>query len=446
MDEELPRRTPTSLSQELRFTEENEPPTSYLFESPGKWRTKVGLSEGQGSASPRLSPNRSRTLGHLSGDDVSKEPLFTFPRLYSDLTSERDPFFDCRGMPLNPHNTPISQSGRPSETGSVKNAKPDAPSPTGSERQHSLSSDVAYDDDPLISLLNGRESAWRPPKPPKPPFLSDPKITARCRAENLRSSLGVKLPKSGDKARSLPQSPHRSLPISTSWNLSQPVTADQKPSRPKPSWESRSIFPCRYFPRPFTNQELEVLGIPLNKGIPFPAPIPTIDKLPLRRGIIKFDKDGAGQCLIDTDSSSNAETGRSSSAQGSSSIWQNLQQIMETAIHYLSPHQTVHCASDSRARTTITIPFASKCEACPGKSGQAAALGPINGAYILQANIAFPLLFARRSTTFAAAIHSFLSSKIVITTAFSVWSLICSMVRSVLFVFGIEVSVEIKRI
>ncbi|KAL4802689.1 hypothetical protein BDV18DRAFT_146349 [Aspergillus unguis] len=350
-------------------------------------------------------------------------------------------------MPLNPHNTPISHSGRQSETGSWRNDERTALSPAKSEkRAPHLNNATTSNDSSFVSPSNRHQTAWRPPKPPKPLFLSGVDLFVKDKAENVRPSVRIKPPKRGDGRRNLSNNPYQSLPIRPGWNLTQTSPAEQIRERPKQSWQSRNIATCRYFPRPFTDQELEILGIPLNKGIPFPAPIPTMDKLPLRRGIIRFDQDGSGQCLIDTGASKTI-TPTAFTVEGTqNTIWRLAQQLTKTAIHYLTPWKQAISERESSVRTTVTIPFASKCEVCPLDSEQATTLDSAGGAYVLQVSLAFPLLFAQCSKMVATVIHKCLSSHIAVATACLVHSFMMMMVRWLLFVFRVEVSVEVRRI
>ncbi|KAL4916967.1 hypothetical protein BDW62DRAFT_211494 [Aspergillus aurantiobrunneus] len=460
--EELPTSLPTSFSPEIGLMEENSHPSSYLLESPDRQQTKATLSYRQGSALPSFTQNSSLTLDHVSGDEEYKDVLLRFPRLYSGLTFERDPFFDSRGIPLNPQNTPISQSGRQSEIGSCEKDKRGVRCPAKSDNQAlGRVGDAAPSDDPFTSLLNGK-ATWRPPKPPKPSFLSDIDFTVQNATENARPSLRVRPPKRDESKRILPETPYRSLPLRPSRNLSQfvecPATElgpEQRPGRPKQSWETRSIIPCRYFPRPFTRQELDILGIPLNNPeMPFPALIPTIDKLPLRRGIINFDWKQADQYPLDVDNSSTTREDQSPTAkQSGNAVWQlsrklsTLRQLFKNTFHYSTPRKQPKCTKQNpRVRTTITVPFVSKCETCPGRAEEISDLGLINGAYVLEIDLAFPLLFVHRTTAFAAFIRFCISSKIAIMTASLVRAFMETVIRWVLSTSRVEVAVEIRRV
>ncbi|KAL4780187.1 ATP synthase [Aspergillus varians] len=455
MTEELPTNLPASFSHEIGLMEENDIPSSYFLDSPRRWHAKATLPKRQGSASPSFTQNRSRLLDRLSGDEDYKDLLFTFPRVYSDFTSERDPFFDIRAMPLNPHNTPISQSGRQSQIGSCGKDKRNAPSPVKSDMlaPDQLSDAGASSDNPLTSLFNGDDTTWRPPKPLKPSFLSGIDIPVQRKTENIRPSFRVTPPRKDDDKIPLPETPYRSLPLRGGRNIIQSVerpatdqSPERRPAQPKHSWETRTVVPCRYFPRPFTRQELEILGIPLNNTeMPFPAPIPTIDKLPLRRGIINFDwKQQTGQYPVGADNLSTTEIHPPTTTKGSpNSAWG----LSRNLFSYLTPwkQERVCTIQNPIVRTTITVPFASRCETCPAEPEQVSVLGLTDGAYVLQIGLAFPLLFVSRTTLLAAVIRGCISSKIALTAAFIVRSLVGITIRGLLSVFQIGITVEVKR-
>ncbi|KAL4907517.1 hypothetical protein BDW74DRAFT_125440 [Aspergillus multicolor] len=463
MAEELPTNPPTSFSHDLGLLgdeEEEDYLHGYLLESPRRWNIKSTHPEQQAPTSPSFIQNRPHTLDRFSEDDDYKSFLFTFPRLYSDLALERDPFFEGRGMPLNPHNTPISQSGRQSEIGSIGKDKRNVLSPAKSDKYatHQLSEVAAPGDIPLTSLFNGRETAWKPPKPPKPPFLAD--IDIPTGAENIQPSLQVVPPKRAEDRRPVPEPPYRSLPSRvTSRNFGQtvePAATGQPPkhhpTRPKQPWETRSIVPGRYFPRPFASQELEILGIPLNNpSMPFPAPIPTIGKLPLRRGIINFDWKLADQYPAETDAT--VETNQLTVLQRLQNtlrrISQNIlspRQLMRTAIHHFTPWKLVASKQNPIVRTTIIIPFASRSEVPPVDQDQVSISGLVDGAYVLRLHFIFPLLFAQHTTAFAAVLRKCMRSKITLMAISIVRCLTIIIIWWLLLIFRVEVAVEIRQV
>ncbi|KAL4938103.1 hypothetical protein BDV06DRAFT_215368 [Aspergillus oleicola] len=463
MAEELPVNLPTSFSHELGFLEQDDFYSSQLFETPRKWHTKPALPGQRGSASPSLTQNRPRTINRLSGDEDYNDLLSTIPRLFSDLATEKDPFFEVRGMPLNPHNTPISQSGRQSEAGSCEKDKRNAPSPAKYVKQAlDRSSDAsASGDNPLTSLFNGGKPAWRPPRPPKPSYLSDIDISPQRETENVRPSLRLQIPLRGDDRRIFPETFYRSLPLRrTSRNISQSIgrpttqqAAENNATIPKRSWQTRSIVPCRYFPRPFTPQELEILGIPLNNpNMPFPAPIPTMDKLPLRRGIIKFDVQQEDQRPGNFDGLS--ATAMNQSTKLRNAVWRFFHNILipaqlrKDATCHPIPQKEVQTRETPTMRTTITVPFASRCESetCPAESEEISTSGLIGGAYVLQLDVSFPTVLAHRTTLLAVVIRRCMSSQVIIKAASLVRILIDVIIRCLLSVFQIEVAVELRHL
>ncbi|KAL6230432.1 hypothetical protein BDW75DRAFT_244812 [Aspergillus navahoensis] len=464
MVEDLPTNPSTSFSHELGLMDGGEYFNGYLLESPRRWLLKTTLSERQGPTSPSLIQNRSRTLDRFSEEDDYKSSLFIYSGLYSDLASERDPFFEGRRMPLNPHNTPISQSGRQSEIGSIGKDKQNAQSPAKSDKHaiHQSSDAVALGDNPLTSLSNGRETAWKPPKPPKPPFLANIIIPAQSDVENIQPFLRPVPPKMADDRRPTPETSYRSLPSRvTSRNFGLPVepvvterTPDHHPARPKKCWKTRSIVPGRYFPRPFTRQELEVLGIPLNNpSMPFPAPIPTIDRLPLRQGVMNFSWKLADQYPGDIDGFSTAETNQATTPKGLQNTLRqispkldSLTRFTQTALHYLNPWKQAPLERNPSVRATITVPFASKSEIRPGEQDHVAITGLVDGAYVLRFNLLFPLLLVNQITRLTAAIRRCMSLKVPAMAASIVRALLYIIIRWLLSAFRVEVAVELRRL
>ncbi|KAL4979457.1 hypothetical protein BDW66DRAFT_168565 [Aspergillus desertorum] len=464
MAEELPSNLPASSSQEWRLMDGADYLTSYLLESPQRWHMNTTLSEQQGPTSPSPIQNRTRKREHFSEDDDYKSFLSAYPRLYSDLTSERDPFFEGRGMPLNPHNTPISQSGRQSEIGSIGEDKQDALSAAKSVKHaiHQSSDAVASSGNPLTSLSNGCETAWKPPKPPKPPFLANISISAQSDVENIQPCLRAMPPQMVDDRRLMPETPYRSLPSRvTSMNYGQSVepavtarTPEHLPPRPKQPWKSKSIVPGRYFPRPFTRQELKVLGIPLNNpSMPFPAPIPTIDKLPLRQSVMNFDWKLADQYSGDIDGFYVADANQATTRKGSRNTLRriphklpSLRQLTQTALYYLIPWKQAPRGRNPSVRTTITVPFASKSETIPVEQDQVSITGLVDGAYVLRFDFLFPLLLVKTTTRLTAAIRRCMSLRIATIAASIVRALLYITIQWLLSVFRVEVAVELRRL
>ncbi|KAL4739189.1 ATP synthase [Aspergillus similis] len=461
MAEELPTN---SSSHGLSLMGDENHLTGYLLETPRRWHMKTTLSERQGPTSPSSIQNPSRTLDRFSDGDNYKRLLFTFPMLYSDLTSERDPFFDGRGMPLNPHNTPISRSGCQSEIGSIGKDKQDAHSPAKYDKHvtHQSSDAVTDGDNPLTSHFNGREKMWKPPKPPKPPFLANINVSTQSDVENIRPSLRAVPPKRVDDRRPMLETLYRSLPSRVpSRNFGQPfepavteLTPEHHPARLKHSWNTSRIVPGRYFPRPFTRRELEVLGIPLNNpSMPFPAPIPTIDKLPLRRGVISFDWKLEDHYPNDTDSFSATETNHTALPQGSWNALRqfphklpSLRQLTQTALYYLTPWKQSTPKQNSSLRTTITVPFAPKSETFPVEQDQLSIPGLVDGAYVLQFNLVLPLVLAHQTTRLTAAIRRCMSLRVAAIAASIVRTILVTIIQWLLFVFRVEVTVELSQV
>ncbi|KAL5335102.1 ATP synthase [Aspergillus crustosus] len=453
------------FSAGLKLLDENCFPGSYRLKDPAEWRTQDTNTEQERSA-PRssITQDYSRTLDRISGNGSCKDLLFTFPRLYSDLNSERDPFLESCGMPLNPQNTPISLSGRQSEIETWGKDKQDmlTPAKPNKHTQYRSSDSPAPDETPLTPLINDRGSTWRPPKPPKPSYLSQVALFVRDNTENAHSRLKDKSFEKDEDRRPLPETPHRSLPIRGNRKLSQPIkrsvvarTSEHRAVRPKHSWETRSIVPCRYFPRPFTSQELEILGIPLNNPeMPFPAPIPTVDNLPLRRGTIDFDWKQADGYSVDGDCLPTAKSNPPTTAiKPTNAIRQFLQIALElvkltrTMLWRFTPwrQKDQHIKRTIRTRAAITIPFLSGFNTSPRDLDQVSIADPVDGAYILQIDLACPLSFVC-TRMLTGLIRGFESSKAVQLITFIVWTVVDIVIEWLFYIFKVDFAVELRRI
>lgn len=457
MTEDLPADITTPLAHEREPLEENDFPSGHSIDTPQSWHARTTLSEPPGSASPSMSQNRSLRFDRFSSDEAYNGFLFTFPRLYPGLASEKDPFIDSHGLPMNPHNTPISQSGHQSEIGSFEKDKRHAPSPIKSDKRAlgRLGNTARSDGSQLTSLSSGSEATWRPPKPPKPSFLSYIDIPLQRETTNGQPSFRAKRPGRGDE-KALPETPYRSLPLRASRNFNQPVKhpatdqgPDCRPARPKQSWETKKVAPPRRFPLQFTRQELEALSAPLNNPkMPFPAPIPTIENLPLRRGAVNSGREDTGRYQVDDDNSSRTQLNRPRPRKESlnDTLWELSRDLFEqlkmNAFHYFKPRKQ---GQKPTVRTTVSIPFVSRCEPCPEEQCQVSA-GLVDGTYILQFDLSLPLLSVHRTTSLAAVIRRCMSSKIALVAAFLVRDLIKITTLLLLYVFRIDVAIEVKRV
>ncbi|OJI96281.1 hypothetical protein ASPVEDRAFT_58297 [Aspergillus versicolor CBS 583.65] len=457
MIEDLATDITTPLAHEREPLEENDVPGGHSIDSPRSWHVRTTLSEPLGSASVSMPQNRSHKFGRFSSDDAYNDFLFTFPRLYPDLASEKDPFIDSRGIPLNPHNTPISQSGHQSEIGSFEKYKRHDPSPIKSDKRAlgRLGNTARSDGSQLTSLSFGSEATWRPPKPPKPSFLSCIDNPLQREATNAQPPFRAKRPGRGDE-KALPETPYRSLPLRASRDSNQPIEhpatdqgPDCRPARPKQSWETKKVAPPRFFPLQLTRQELEALSAPLNNPkMPFPAPIPTIENLPLRRGAVNSGRYEAGRSQVDGDNSSRTGLNRPRARKESlnDTLWELSRNIFEqlkmNAFHYFKPRKQ---GQKPTVRTTVTIPFVSRCETGPEEQCQFSA-GLVDGTYILQFDLTLPLLSVHRTASLAAVIRHRMTSKIALVAAFLVRDLIKITTLVLLYVFRIDIAIEMKRV
>jgi F-type H+-transporting ATPase subunit delta len=189
--------------------------------------------------------------------------------------------------------------------------------------------------------------------------------------------------------------------------------------------------------------------------MPFPAPIPTIDNLPLRRGIINFDWKEADQYSMDADCFLTAGTdkptttpGRSDAIWGFSRLALAVAKLTKNMLCGLTPwrHKGLLIKQNPTVRTAITVPFFSRCETCSVEPEQVSALGLVDGAYVLQIKLSFPLLLIHHTTTLANIIRVGASSRIAQTAASIVRAFFEIIIRWLLSVFQIEVAIELRRI
>ncbi|KAL3481168.1 hypothetical protein BJX99DRAFT_179635 [Aspergillus californicus] len=455
MAEELPTTLPP-IPREADITEDSFFPNGYFFDSPRRWHAKATVPNREGSCSPSFTPRRSLTFDPLGMDEEFKSLLFRFPRLYSDLASDKDPFLDGRDMPSNPHNTPISRSGHQSEAGSWGRNKQNA-RPYDRTEKHTLDqlgNTAIPGADPLTSLFNSDKTS-RPPKPHKPSFLFDIRVSSQEDTEKIQPGLTVESPESWEGIESWPASPYRPLQSGIDRQFVGRSDVERlpehRPTRLKQPWETRSIVPCRYFPRPFTSQELEILGIPLNNAkLPFPAPIPTVDKLPLRRGIIKLDWTQVDGYADIGDLSPVKTKGTKTTKASPITPWR----LLRTAFFFTSGvlgclnfwKQELLPIEKQIVYTAITIPLILKDESGSTDSEGSMSRLKNDGAYVLRVNIDFPLLYTHRFSIAAAFIRGCLSSKIAVVAVVVIRAIIELTIRWLLAVFRIEVAIDLRRI
>ncbi|KAJ0421875.1 hypothetical protein BJY00DRAFT_311598 [Aspergillus carlsbadensis] len=455
MTQEFPMNLSVSFPHEPAFAQENEIPGGYHFESPQARNAKATGSGREESASPLFNQRDSHPFDTLDGDDEYKDLLFTFPRLYSDIAADKDPFLD-RAVPLNPHNTPISLSGNQSELGSWRKDKQNALFLANSDKNtiNRVHKAAPSSDDALGSLFNSRRA--RPPKPTKPSFLSDIGIPFHGKAENIPPFLESGSIEQSDARDPRPVTPSLSLPLRTGRNVSQctdrPVIEqylEPRPSRPKQSWETRSIIPCRYFSRPFSSRELEILVIPLNNpDMPFPAPIPTVDKLPLRRGIIDFDCEKIDQGPADCEESTTEQTTSANSIPprqlprvfSLGTLATNMLRI------FLWRKESLATKENPTALTTMIVPRLSRCETLPIGPEPVSVVSTIDGACILQINIVFPLDYLHRIAAIVAVIRGYMPWRIGLKVVSVARSLFELTFRWLLVLLRIEVAAELRRL
>ncbi|KAL3457056.1 hypothetical protein BJX64DRAFT_280884 [Aspergillus heterothallicus] len=459
MAQGLPTNMLSSFPSEVGFAQENEIPGGCLFESPQGWCAKTMASERNSSASPQTNRRDSHPFDTLDIDNDYKDLLFNFPRLYSDRTSDKDPFLD-RGMPMNPHNTPISLSGNQSELGSWQKEKQNVIAPAQADKDTLDRSQTAgsYYDDPLTSLLNSRRA--RPLRPPEPSFLSDIHIPCSGEEENIPPVFAPGPIHHFERKSPRPETPYRSLPLRSGRNVSQyterPVPGqalEPCSSRPKQSWETRSIIPCRYFSRSFSGRELEILGIPLNKpDMPFPAPIPTVDNLPLRRGIVGFDWEKAEQLPVNTDDST-ITSAKQTASTNASTLWRlphqvfSVKKLARSMMHRLPwRNDGATTKETSIVRTDMLVPHLSRCETLPIGPEPVSVVDPVDGTCILHINIVFPLLYLNHIARITAVIRGCIPSRIGRKLVSIVWAFFQIAFWWLLAALRFEVGANLRRL
>ncbi|PKX89664.1 uncharacterized protein P174DRAFT_378591 [Aspergillus novofumigatus IBT 16806] len=287
-----------SPSHTLQFAleehlQENAPVT------PSKSPNKTRLTESEddicslfGEYPSSLDPSPVRELDGVR-NDRSTNVKSTIPTVPSSRQPDTQFIFD-EPLPTNPTNSPASESEQAKRLSSAHLYRERNRKSALSSHQSNITSitwpDCSSENVRSRLLANEDESNWRPPRPPKPPFLTDAAVE------------GFKL--SGQaQPRASTISPERKHPTpSQHASLTQPRRWPQPHSRfveylppeekvastvQRETWvDSSHRKPHdqrRVAHRGVQNAYRVLLGDP---DTPFPAPIPTSDRLPLLRAIL----------------------------------------------------------------------------------------------------------------------------------------------------------------
>ncbi|EAW08398.1 uncharacterized protein ACLA_031310 [Aspergillus clavatus NRRL 1] len=235
---------------------------------------------------------------HASENDDIRRRNWTDAQISTSIQLS-DPLTDahtvCVGSQLaNPHNTPVSdceESNQNSSTlpsgirGGKCTLSPSKSSNTSTSWPYV--SQKGYS----INAPDTTRTAWKPPRPPKPFFLADAAFVVPETLGITRTSADI-FPTERKHVKHpfiSPPSDHQQTPalhplfVEHKYLEEEPVSAKQ---RKQP--EIRGRHCPRYHPRPIVRRSVETAGhVSFNEAdMPFPAPIPTIDRLPLRRPIL----------------------------------------------------------------------------------------------------------------------------------------------------------------
>ncbi|EAW23441.1 uncharacterized protein NFIA_021500 [Aspergillus fischeri NRRL 181] len=287
-----------SPSHTLQFAleehlQENAPVT------PSKSRTKTKLTESEddicslyGEYPSSLDPFPVRELDGVRNDRRTNAKS-TIPTVPSSRQPDTHFIFD-EPLPTNPTNSPASESEQAKHLSSAHLYRERNRKSALSSHQCNITSitwpDCSSENVQAPLLTNEDESNRRPPRPPKPPFLTDAAV------EGLKLS-GQAQPRastiSPERKHPTP-SQHTSLPQPRRWLQPHSRFVEYLPSEEKvasivqrETWIDSSPHKPhdqrRVAHRGVQNAYRVLLGDP---DKPFPAPIPTSDRLPLLRAIL----------------------------------------------------------------------------------------------------------------------------------------------------------------
>ncbi|PYI00962.1 hypothetical protein BO78DRAFT_28088 [Aspergillus sclerotiicarbonarius CBS 121057] len=225
--------------------------------------------------------------------DISINPPLSGSKVLKDAFSDKSTV-EYHGAPGISLDTPLFRTGYESTTASCGKVNRDGASP---EKPQNHTLDVLNERTLYERNCPGSpeaKAAWKPPRPPKPRFLSDFDVADSRAHENasLSPMFGLKDGHLHNK-RLLPDSPG---PLSTPQGCSrsrirlanqsillQSMDRDTRKQLKRP-WSNPKPGPFRYVPRPPPRGPKTFLEDD-DLSSPFPGPFPSIDNLPLRQDL-----------------------------------------------------------------------------------------------------------------------------------------------------------------
>ncbi|PTU23393.1 hypothetical protein P175DRAFT_0499943 [Aspergillus ochraceoroseus IBT 24754] len=440
---------------ESKLDDENCFPTDLLPKSLQQWTRKAKLAEPDGY--PQTVPTfreLSRLCSLHKGDDAGNL-LFSVPETCSDTFNEQDPFIDGYRIPKNPHNTPASRNSQLSEAESSDTECPTKLFPPSMDRQplNSFKNTYIPKSSRSIPFGNDSKTARKPLKPPKPSFLSRYVGSSPNKVENIPPSTKAKSLESWDGG--LQKATYRSLPLHSGRGsiqfldqLATQQTREYRPSqRARQSQDPCRIIPCRYFPRALPHQDLGLLDAALNNlDLPFPAPIPTIDKLPLRHQLV-------GSELNETRSHVSRTAGLSASIKSHQDTSLKILRAVWYLVLLLKDLVMYTIAQASPVRESSREDLPTKRDSIPGPMATTF-VGPTKvpvitcycGAYVLQIYVAFPLPLLECMSMVDTVFREYTYPDITKMAARSIRSLVGVLIRWILAILHIKVVVELRRV
>ncbi|GFF35282.1 hypothetical protein IFM58399_04156 [Aspergillus lentulus] len=194
-------------------------------------------------------------------------------------------------LPTNPTNSPASESEQAKHLSSAHLYRERNRKSALSSHQSNITSITCSSENIRARLLtNEDESNWRPPRPPKPPFLSDAAVEdfkLSGQAQQRASTI------SPERKHPTP-SQHAILPQPSRWPQPHSRFVEYLPSEEKvASFVQRDTWIDSSPQKPHDQRRVAHRGVENAYRVllgdpdkPFPAPIPTSDRLPLLRAIL----------------------------------------------------------------------------------------------------------------------------------------------------------------
>ncbi|RAL00551.1 uncharacterized protein BO80DRAFT_408323 [Aspergillus ibericus CBS 121593] len=223
--------------------------------------------------------------------DISMNPPIIGSKVLKDAFSDKGTA-EYHGAPGISLDMPLLKAGHESTIASCGKTNRETPSPVRPENCtfDVLNERTLYERNCPVSPE--AQTTWKPPRPPKPRFLSDLDVADSRAHEN--ASLSPTFDPKGHlhNKRMLPDSPG---PYSTPQGCSrsrirlanrsillQGMDHEHRKQQRRP-WSNPKPGPSRYVPRPPSRSPNTFLKDDTSR--PFPAPLPSIDNLPLRQDL-----------------------------------------------------------------------------------------------------------------------------------------------------------------